>query len=127
MVHDKLTNTGLVNHIFQHLKGCVILLLFDKSLFNLTHDVIMYFVYVAPEYSPLYDYENSNGIELLNDNILNIAHAYPDASLILSGDFNARTKDSQDCIINDSIEHIFQDANDYPSDDFSFIRKSKDC
>ena len=87
----------------------------------------MYFVYRAPEYSTIYDYENSNGIELLNDNILNIAHAFSDASLILSEYVNARTKDLQECIIHYSIEQFFQDANDHPPDDFSFKRKSKDC
>ena len=61
MVHDKLTNTGLIN---QHLNKCVILL-FDNSLFSINHDVMMCFVYVAPEYFPIYVYDHSNGIELL--------------------------------------------------------------
>ena len=46
--------------------------------------------------------------------------------LILVGGFNERTKAISYFIVNDSIDHIFQDANDYPSDQFDIPRKSKD-
>ena len=57
---------------------------------------------------------------------LHIKSAYPHADLILAGDFNARTKDYMDFIIEDEADHIFGQHAGYPTDDFSMARKNKD-
>ena len=44
----------------------------------------------------------------------------------MAGDFNARTKDYKDLIVEDDIDPIFGENIAYPVDEFSLPRKSKD-
>ena len=124
LIHDKLMNTGLVKRIFHKFMECVVLYV-DKYLFSGDKDIIMIFVYVSPEKSPFDESNRVNGIEDLSEKLTIISSDYPDAHLLLAGDFNARTKDIDDFIINDDIEHIFEKVVDYPHDNFNLPRKSK--
>ena len=99
----------------------------DKADIDLSSDIIMYFSYVSPEGSSLYnDSIGYNGIDLIEDNLLEIVSKYPDSNLVLAGDFNARCGDLQDISSNDVIDFILNDDHFYESDDFQEERKSKD-
>ena len=115
LIHDKLMNTFLVKRIFHKFMECVVLYV-DKYLFSGDKNIIMIFVYVSPEKSPFYESNRVNGIEDLSEKLTIISSDYPDAHLLHAGDFNARTKDIDDFIINDDIEHIFENVVDYPHD-----------
>ena len=47
--------------------------------------------------------------------------------LLLAGDFNARTKDYMDSIVDDDAYYIFGKHTAYPADDFAIPRKRKDA
>ena len=51
---------------------------------------------------------------------------YPDADILLAGDFNARCGDNQDILFNDDVDFVFQDKDMYESDFFELPRRSKD-
>ena len=95
-------------------------------MFSIDNDIIFIFTYVSPEYSPIYDNANNNGIDLLSSKLHSITTSYPNAYLFLCGDFNARVKDFQDFIDHDNLKHIFDDHIQYPSDYFSLPRRSMD-
>ena len=87
----------------------------------------MYFSYVSPEGSSLYnDYVGYNGIDLIEDNLLDIVSKHPDSYLLLAGDFNARCGDLQDISIDDDLEFIINEDDVYENDSFQEERKSKD-
>ena len=90
------------------------------------NDIVMVFTYIAPERSPIYSFENDNGITLLNEKIFDIKSLYPNAKIIIAGDLNSRTKDFQDFIPDDDTEFIFGET-DYQGDTFNLLRKSQDC
>ena len=46
--------------------------------------------------------------------------------MLLAGDFNARTKDYKNFIVEDNIDFIFGEKTAYPSDEFSLPRNNKD-
>lgn len=81
--------------------------------------------YLPPHGSSFYKGMHSNGITILEDTLLTFTSTYPDHKIILSGDFNARTKDMNDFILDDSPEYIPL-PDDYPEDVFNVPRKSKD-
>ena len=51
---------------------------------------------------------------------------YPDADILLAGDFNARCGDNQDILFSDEIDFVFHDEVMYESDFFELPRRSKD-
>lgn len=51
---------------------------------------------------------------------------YPNASCLLAGDLNARTKDFLDYIPDDNLRYIFGDA-DLNANQFDNPRATKDC
>ena len=116
---------NLVKRIFDNFIECVVLL-FNGSLFQHVNDVVFIFSYVSPENSPIYDENDNNGIDILNININNIIAEYPNTDLFLSGDLNSRIKDFKDFIPDDDISFIFGNDVDYPSDNFTIPRNSKD-
>lgn len=62
--------------------NCVVFLL-KGSLFNLVSDIIMCFPYISPEGSPVYNETGSiSGVELFEDNLLQVILKYPDARLL---------------------------------------------
>ena len=107
------------------MKYCVVLLL-NGQFFDNVIDIVIIFTYIAPERSPIYSFENDNGITLLNEKIFDIKSLYPNAEIIIAGDLNSRTKDFQDFIPDDDTEFIFGET-DYPGDTFNLLRRSQDC
>ena len=49
-----------------------------------------------------------NGIEVFESKLNQIAQRYPDANILLAGDFNARCEENQDITLNDEIDFIFK-------------------
>lgn len=57
-------------------------------------DIILYFAYVSPQGSRIYDnLVENNGILLIENNMNEIKVDYPDCCFFLAGDLNARTRD----------------------------------
>ena len=83
------------------------------------------FVYLPPYGASAYTSDEDNGILLLESYINQVELKFPNTDLLVSGDFNARTKDCPDFIIDDSAEYIPL-PDDYEEDRFSMPRNSKD-
>ena len=81
--------------------------------------------YLPPAGSKFYDSLNSDGVSLVELKLIKLKARYPNHCMVLSGDFNTRTKDSQDFIIDDSLSHL-PVPDLYDADDFKIQRKSKD-
>ena len=58
-----LINKGIVKRIYKEFEETVVLFV-DKKFVKLNRDLVIFFAYIAPEQSPIYDPENNNGIEL---------------------------------------------------------------
>ena len=76
----------MIRRIFEKLPECVVLKL-DGNYLSLS-----YFIYVAPEGSPISNNEDADGIELVSDRLNQIVVEHPNAAIMLAGDFNARIK-----------------------------------
>ncbi|MEW8544944.1 MAG: reverse transcriptase family protein [Candidatus Thiodiazotropha sp.] len=125
-VRCSLVENGNVKQVFSEFKDCVVLLC-KGCLFNKKNDIVMLFPYVSPEGSPIYnETDGINGIEILEDYLLQIVLRYPDASLLVAGDLNARCGSLQDTLSDDNIDHIFEGETAYENDYFEIYRKSKD-
>ena len=85
----------------------------------------MIFVYLPPCGANVYTSDEDNGILLLESYINQVKVKYSNIDLLVSGDFNARTKDGPDYIIDDSAEYIPLPV-DYEEDRFSMPRISTD-
>jgi len=110
--------------IYDKFDDCVILNV-SKEFLCLTQDVILYFTYIAPERSPIYEDVTTNGIENLQDKLLAIVSDFPSAHLVVAGDLNARISDKLDYIPNDDVNFIFGETA-YTSDTFCAPRSNKD-
>jgi hypothetical protein len=66
-----------------------------------------------------------NGISELEGELLNIVVENLDCDYMLAGDFNARTADLSDFIVDDDISHI-EDSDWYETDNFNLPRRSVD-
>ena len=86
---------------------------------------MVYFAYVSPEGSSIYDTGEQNGILLLENNIIEIRSEYQDCLLFLAGDFNSRTTNCLDFIPNDNLDFVLGDV-DYDSDNFELRRNNLD-
>ena len=124
-IRDKYIVNGTIKRIFEQMSECVVLLL-DGPKIGHTNDIVLFFTYVSPQYSPVYSEDNPDGIKILNEKLLQIIGALPDVDLILAGDLNARTKLFQDFIPNDNLNFVFGEGNMYPEDNFDIPRNSKD-
>ncbi|KAK6182070.1 hypothetical protein SNE40_009834 [Patella caerulea] len=74
--------------------------------------------------------QDASGIELFENNVLEVYEDYPECLLVITGDLNSRTGDGsqQDFLIDDSTKYFDTlNAADYSVDTFSLPRKSKDC
>ena len=90
-------------------------------------DIILSFLYISPEGSPIYNEEvGNNGIDIFENKLLRIIEKYPNANLMLAGDFNARCGYLQDLLLDDSLDLVFDDDILYEADDFSLHRQTKD-
>lgn len=123
-VRDYFVNRNIIKRIFDEMSECVVLLL-SSELYDDINDIVLIFTYVAPERSPIYTNDNNDGINLLNEKLVDIKVLYPNADIIIAGDLNARTKDFLDYIPHDDLDFVFGDT-DYPGDTFNLRRNSKD-
>ena len=124
-VKEWLTQQNVVKRIFPNFKDCVVLL-FKGSIFQSIKDIILYFAYVSPQGSRIYDnLPENNGILLIENNLNEIKVEYPDCCFFLAGDLNARTRDFKDFIPRDDLQYVFGDT-DYERDDFDIPRRNKD-
>ena len=126
-IRADLVEKGFIKRVFNHLDNCVFLRL-DGELLHLNNSVIFCFLYISPEGSTSYNNINTNnGIELLEDSILEVITKYTNDELVLAGDFNARCGLLQDYMENDDVDYIFNDENSlYDIDYFKANRNSKD-
>lgn len=105
-VREDLVQTLNVTCICHEFSNCVVLYM-KCSMFKLMKDIILYVAHVSTEGSPMYgNFEESNGILVLENNIAAIKQRFPDCYIYLAGDFNARTKDFPDFISSDDLDHI---------------------
>ena len=108
-VKYNLIEKGLVKRILNNMEECVVLSL-DGNLLGTQKEPIICFLYISPEGSTIYSEETGYiGIEVFESKLNQIAQRYPDANILLAGDFNARCGENQDIILNDEIDFIFQD------------------
>jgi hypothetical protein len=95
-------------------------------IFNSDKDFIFGGVYIPPDYSPWYDDKSdSNGIELLEKDLFQAYQVCDDSSVLLLGDFNARTGILPDYILDDSADNL--PCKDwYSTENFDVSRNSCD-
>ena len=97
----------------------------DKIYLNgYSNDVIIAGLYIPCEHSTFYNcQEENNGIEDLINELVDVSVA--DNNLLLMGDFNARTGDMPDYIIDDNVNYL-----EFPEwwsvDQFNIPRQSRD-
>ena len=69
-----------------------------KELFHTVKDFLLFCVYVPPSGSPFYDDKDiSDGITILEQCIIDMIEVHGDCSIMLMGDFNARTGFANAC------------------------------
>lgn len=89
----------LISHTISHFVNAIsctfnnmLVFRISKRLFHCERDIIVLCVYLPPVDSPYYQRMNvANGIQELENCLLHISTEHPDCSLIVCGDFNART------------------------------------
>ena len=87
--------------------------------------ILFYFIHIPPIFSSTYDYlEEENGILFLKDQIIKMTSKYPECRLFLGGDFNSRTGNLYDYVIDDSVDYLPTDY--YEPDYFNIPRNTKD-
>ena len=53
-IHDEIIKPGIVNQFYTYFNGCIVIIL-EGDYFLYGKDIIMYFAYVSPEISPIYE------------------------------------------------------------------------
>ena len=87
--------------------------------------ILFCFIYIPPIFSPTYDYlVEENGMLLLKDQIIKMTSNYPECRIFLGGDFNSRTGNLYDYVIDDSVDYLPTDY--YESNYFNIPRNTKD-
>lgn len=102
---------------------CGVVLELDEQL--LGYPTFCVITYLPPQGSSFYTHCQSDGFALLENKLINLKASHPDHMLIISGDFNARTKNCQDFILDDSLKFLPL-PNIYVESTFNIKRKSKD-
>jgi len=123
-VKRKFTDSLVITRLYENVCNYVTLRI-DKSFLKDLYDIILVFVYISPEGSSIYNDNDLNGIELLENHLNTVKLDFPDCLLFIAGDFNARTKDYLDFVPDDNLRHIFGNVS-YNGDDFSMHRNNKD-
>ena len=124
-VSDDFVN--LITRVCADWDDCIVLHCTFSSLYDV-NDIILYFLYVSPERSTVYDnVSEPNGILQMQDKFHELKYMYPSAHVVIAGDLNARTKDLIDYIRNDDIFYVFVGDVDYTADSFDMSRNNKDC
>ncbi|MES9879852.1 MAG: hypothetical protein ABW185_03125, partial [Sedimenticola sp.] len=127
LVNSSLVELHLIERIYSCLQNCVILKLDCLHFTNISESIILCFVYISPEYSPVYNnMVGQNGVDNFEANLLRISIEYPDSEIFIAGDMNARCGLLQDVIFEDDVDHILGEEAFYESDNFSLNRESKD-
>ena len=125
-VKYNLIEKGFVKRIFNDFDECVVLLL-DGKVLGTHREMIVCFLYISPEGSTIYNEETGyNGIEIFDNKLFQMVQQYPDADIMLAGDFNARCGDYQDILLYDESDFVFQNEAMYESDLFEQPKTSKD-
>ena len=105
--NEMVKKKGLVQQIYKNVQDGIVILLNITTSIGI-NEVILYFVYVSPEGSPIYEnIEGKDGIKIIQNNFIQIKHDYPNAYYFLSGDFNTRTKYFLDYIPSDNLNYVF--------------------
>ena len=73
----------------------------------LQNNVVLYFCYISPKYSLIYEPNKCDGIKILNDKITSIKPDFPNVSFIMAGDLC-------DFIPDDYIDNIYNSNEEYP-------------
>ena len=124
-IKSSLHSTGLIKRIYSEFKDCVVLFI-DKQLTGFATNIILFYVYVAPENSVMYDGQPLNGIEILSEQLRCILSDLQGISFIVAGDLNSRVGDMLDFIPDDNIDHVFNSDVQYPGDQFNRPRRNCD-
>ena len=114
-----------IKHVYSYNKDIeVIVLSIDRCLFSAEKDILFCYVYIPPINSVVYTSEE-NGINIFETVLLTLSVKFNDPLLIVAGDLNSRTGNTNDFIVNDScVNTPFEEW--YTSDNFSIPRSSKD-
>lgn len=82
-VKNSLLKDGFVTHICQDFADCVVLYC-KSSVFHNMSDMIIYFAYISPEGSSVYNnLDEKNGISILENNITTLRNNYPESYMLV--------------------------------------------
>ena len=124
-IHDEIIKTGTIKQLYTYFKDCTVIIL-KGDYFLDGKDIIMYFAYVSPEGSPIYEkLGEKDGIRLIHENFNIIYNDYANANYFLGGDLNAKTRDFLEYIPSDDPTFFFGETS-YDADTFEFTRNNKD-
>ena len=91
-------NTGIKN---------VLCIKIDKSLLNLTNDVILVTMYIHPINSAYYkEMEQENTLDLIEDFLAGMLESHPDVSVLMAGDANCRISDWAPVIEEKDVNYL---------------------
>ena len=98
------------------------------NVFPLERDLILGAVYISPEGSTVYNSYENGGTDLLEEKICKIIDSYENVEMMLADDFNSRTGELDDFIINDSPDFIPElgENSSYDVDDFEIPSMGKE-
>ena len=99
----------------------------DKLHFGLNNDILLVFVYVPHEGSSFYhERDETNGLVEFEKSLADIYASHRDCELLIAGDFNSRTGNLPDYLVNDDITFV-PNMEWYIEDNFSIARNSMDA
>ena len=101
----------------------------NKNVFSLERDLILGAVYISLEGSTVYNSCGKGEIGLLEEKICKIIDSYENVDMMLAGDFNSRTGELDDFIIDDDFPDFIPELSENPSydvDDFDIPGASMD-
>ncbi len=124
-VKDYLTSGGCITRILHDFMDTVVLL-FKTSQLGFDKDMILVYVYIPPENSPVYDDLDTDGITRLSQYLEEITFQYTDHHLLVCGDLNARMRTFLDYIPNDHLQFVHDNSENYPTDNFEMPRNTRD-
>ena len=71
----------------------------------MSENYICLFIYVPPDGSSRYS-DETNGIEILGNTLIDIKIMYSNHKLLIAGDMNARVGNDLDYIIDDNVKYL---------------------
>ena len=87
----------------------------------MSENYICLFIYVPPDGSNWYS-DETNGIEILRNTLIDIKIMYSNHKLLIAGDMNVRIGNELDYIIDENVKYLHW----YNVSNFSTVRRSKD-